>query len=140
MIDKIKGHIKLTDSVELKPNSNFELIESQKLGEVQETRDMGNGYKWLDIKNIQINEKYFIMSLCFKQEKLSELSILISDNPFDLNSSWDNWSEKEEKEKLKKYQEWLNKELDKENEFNWGTAWASYDQKGCSTSIGIRYK
>ena len=140
MIDKNKGHIKLTDTLELTPNSNFDLIESLELGEVQEIRDMGTGYKWLDIKNIQIDDKYFIISLCFKETELSELSMVINDNPFDLNSGWEIWSEKEEKEKLNKYQDWLSQELDKERIFNWGEAWVSYDPKGCYRSIGIKYK
>ena len=140
MIDKNKGHIELNDSLELTPNSNFDLIESQKLGEVQKIRDMGNGYKWIDVKNIQIGDKYFLMSLCFKGEELSELSMVINDNPFDLNSGWDSWSEKSEKEKLKKYRDWLTQEIGKEWDFNWGEVWADYDPKGESSSIGIRYK
>jgi hypothetical protein len=140
MIDKNKGHIKLNDSLELTPNSNFDLIESLKLGELQEIRDIGTGYKWIDIKNIQIDHKYFIISLCFKETKLSELSIVINDNPFHLNSGWESWSEKEEKEKLNKYQDWLSQKLGNDRIFKWGEAWASYDPKSCSSSIGIRYK
>ncbi len=140
MIDKTKGHIKLTGLLKLEPNSNFDFIEKQKLGEVQEIRDMGNGYKWLDIKNIQIEDKYFIMSLCFKEEDLTELSIVFNDKPFDLNSSWDSWSEKDEQKKLNKYQVWLKEQLGDNRNFNWGEVWADYDPKGGSSSIGIRYK
>ena len=140
MINKNNGHIKLNDSLELTPKLNFGLIESQNMGEVQETRDMGNGYKWLDIKNLQIGEKYFTMALCFKGEELSELRLGINDNPFDLNLGWDSWGENDEKEKLKKYQDWLCQELGKERKFNWGEAWVSYDPKGGFSSIGIRYK
>ena len=140
MIDKNTGHIKLTDALELKPNSSFDFIESQKLGELQETRDIGNGYKWLDIKNIQIDNKYLIISLCFKEEKLSQLSMVMNDSPFDLNPDWSSWTEKQEKEDLKKYQNWLNQELGKETKFSWGEVKASYDSKGGFSSIGIRYK
>ena len=140
MIDKTKGHIRLNDSLNLEPNSSFEMIERQKLGVLQEIRDMGNGYKWLDIKNIQIDNQYFIIFLCFKKEKLSQLTMVINDKPFELNSSWDTWSEKAEKEKLKKFENWLNKELDKERKFNWGEVWVNYDQREGSSSIGIKYK
>lgn len=139
MIDKNKGHIKLTNSLDLSPNLKFDLIESQKLGEVQEIRDMGHGWKWLDIKNIHIDDKYFIISLCFKDEELSEVSMVIKDSPFDLNSGWDSCCEKNEKEKLKQYQDWLTQEIGKERDFNWGEVWANYDPKGESSSIGIRY-
>lgn len=140
MIDKTKGHIRLNDSLNLEPNSSFEIIERQKLGVLQEIRDMGNGYKWLDIKNIQIDSQYFIMSLCFKKEKLSQLTMVINEKPFDLNSGWDTWSEKAEKEELKKFENWLNKELDKERKFSWGEVSANYDSRGGSSSIGIKYK
>jgi hypothetical protein len=140
MIDKTKGYIRLTDSLKLEPNLSFDLIESQKLGEVQEIRDMGNGYKWIDIKNIQINNQYFIISLCFRKEELYQLSMVINDNRFDLNSGWDSWSEKIEEEKLKKHKNWLNQELNNERKFNWGEVWAEYDPRGGSSSIEIRYK
>ncbi len=115
------------------------MIEKQNLGEIQEIRDMGNGYKWLEIKNIQIDNQYFNMSLCFKMEKLSQLTMVINDKPFDLNSGWDTWSVKAEKEKLKKFENWLNKELDRERKFNWGEVWANYDPRGASSSIRIIY-
>tara|TARA_B110000240_G_C13228293_1_gene337734 strand:- start:159 stop:581 length:423 start_codon:yes stop_codon:yes gene_type:complete len=140
MIDKINGHIRLNDSLYLEPNSSFKIIERQKLGELQEIRDMGNGYKWLDIKNIQIDNQYFIMSLCFLKEKLSQITMVTNDKPFDLNSGWDSWSEKAGKEKLKKFEKWLNKELAKERKFNWGEVWTDYDPRRGSSSIGIKYK
>ena len=139
MIDKTKGHIRLNDSIKIEPNSSFDLIERQELGGIQEIRDMGNGYKWLDIKNIQIDNQYFNMSLCFKEEILSQLTMMINDNPFDLNSDWNSWNEKVEKEKLKKYENWLNQELDKERKFNWGEVWSSYDPRGGFSSIMITY-
>ena len=140
MIDKTKGHIRLNYSLSLEPNSSFEMIERQKLGVLQETRDMGNGYKWLDIVNIQIDNQYFNMSLCFIEEKLSQLIMVINDKPFDLNSGWDTWSEKVEKEKLKRFENWLNNELGQERKFNWGEVRANYDQREGSSSINIEYK
>lgn len=139
MIDEAKGHIKLTDLLVLKPNSKFDLIKNQKLGEVQETRDIGNGFKWLDIKNIQIGDKYFIMSLCFKEEELTGLSMVLDDNPFNLNPNWDSWSEKKENEKLKELQNWLSNEFGNKRNFTWGNVWAKYDPKERFSSIGLRY-
>lgn len=115
-------------------------MEKQSLGEVREVRDMGNGYKWLDIKNIKIQNEYYIISLCFKEQELTELSMVVKDERFDLSSDWRTWSEEKEKEDLKKYQNWLDKELGKKTKFHWGDVWAAYDSKGGSSSIGIRYK
>lgn len=72
MIDLKTGNIKLSDSFELAPKSNFSLLEEQDLGQSHILRDMGNGYKWLDIKNIHVDNKYFNISLCFKEELLIE--------------------------------------------------------------------
>ena len=140
MIDRRTGNIRLTDSLELRPKLNFDLLEKQSLGEVREVRDMGNGYKWLDIKNIKIQNEYYIISLCFKEQELTELSMVVNDERFDLSSDWSTWSEEKEKEDLKKYQNWLEKELGKKTKFHWGDVWAAYDSKGGSSSIGIRYK
>lgn len=140
MIDRRTGNIKLTDSLKLRPKSNFDLLEGRNLGEVNKVRDMGNGYKWLDIKNIKIENEYFIISFCFKKEELTELSMVVNDKPFDLSPNWSLWNEQKAEEDLKKYQNWIRKELGEETKFNWGEIWASYDHKGRSSSIGIRYK
>ena len=140
MIDRNTGNIKLTDSLELSSNSSFNLIEGQNLGQVNEVREMGNGYKWLEIKNIKIESKYFIISLGFKDDKLTELSMVVEDKQFNLTSDWNSWSERKEKEDLKKYQNWLDKELDGKTTFHWGDVWITNDPKGGSSSIGIRYK
>lgn len=140
MIDRNTGNIRLNDSLELKSKSNFDLLEEQNLGEFHEVRNLGNGYIWLGIKNIKIKNEYFIISLCFKEEELSELLLVVNERRFDLSSDWSSWSEQKEKEDLKKYQNWLDKELGEERKFHWGDVWASYNPKGESSSIGIRYK
>ena len=140
MIDRKTGNIRLTDSLELSPKLNFDVLENQSLGEVCEVRDMGNGYKWLDIKNIKIENEYYIISLCFNEERLIQLSMVVNDGRFDLSSDWSTWSEEEEKEALQKYQNWLNRELGRKTNFHWGDVWAAYDSKGGFSSIGIRYK
>lgn len=140
MIDRSTGNIKLTDSLVLSPKSNFELLEKLDLGEVREIQDMGNGYKWLIIKNIQVENKYFIISLCFKEEELTQLSMVVNEERFNLSPDWSSLSEQKEKEDLKKYQYWLNKELGKNTNFQWGDVWAAYNSKDGSSSIVIRYK
>ena len=140
MINKNNGHIRLHDSLALKPNLNIDLVENQDFEDVQETRDLGNGYKWIDIKNIQIENKYFIISLCFKENELAELSIILNDKPFDLSTSWDSWNEQDEEKKLIEYNNWLIEQLGTTRVFNWGEVWADYDPRGGSSSIGIRYK
>jgi len=127
MIDKNTGNIKFTNLLELSPKSSYALMEEQDLGEVREVLNMGIGNKWLIIKNIPIDNKYFIISLFYNQEKLTEVSMIFSEERFDLSAGWDSRNEKKEKDNLKKYQIWLDRELDRKTKFHWGDVWADYD-------------
>ncbi|MDW7690817.1 hypothetical protein R9C00_21335 [Flammeovirgaceae bacterium SG7u.111] len=139
MIDKNNRNIKLSDSFSLKPFSILEAVENQHLSKQQEIRDMGNGWVWLDVKNVKVRGNCFIFSLCFLNKELVELSFIIQDNPFELNPSWNSWNKQAEQNKLKHHQKWLKKELGNERDFHWGKTWVNYDSKGGFSSIGIRY-
>ena len=139
MINKNTGYISLNEEIQLVPNSEFASIEKLKLGETQKVRDLGNGYKWLDIKNLLFDNHHFTFQLCFLNEKLTRITMVFQNTPFDLNPSWDSWSEEHEKERLTEYQNWLTKELGKIRNFDWGEVWAAYDPKGGFSSIGISY-
>jgi len=140
MIDKHTGHITLNDSFELTPSTRFCSLSKLNLGEVQEIRDMNNGWKWLDIKNLKWKNNYFILSLCFYEEELSELSILVKDKPFNVNDNWESWSKQKEQKKLNQYKKWLTEEIGEDRVFEWGNTWIEFDSKDGSTSIGIRYE
>ena len=139
MIDVKTGNIKISDSFELAPKSNFSMLEGQDLGQSHILRDMGNGYKWPDIKNIHVDDEYFNISLCFKEELLIELDLIVSNEKFRLSSDWSSWSDEKEKLKLKSCQDWLDKELGGKTNFHWGNVRSSYDLKSGASSIGIRY-
>ena len=66
--------------------------------------------------------------------------MILNDKRFNLFSDWSSCSEQKEKEDFKKYQNWLDKELEGKTKFHWGDVSATYDPKGGSSSIGIRYK
>ena len=63
MIDTKTGNINLTDSFQLTPKSNFQIVKDLNLGEYCEVRDMGNDHKWIDIKNIKIEKQFFWLVL-----------------------------------------------------------------------------
>ena len=139
MIHKTTGRLELSESITIQANDTFEKINALKLGEVQEVRDMQNGYKWLTIKNLQVDKHFFILSLCFHNNRLISVNILVDDKRFDLNLSWIDWSEEDELTKLAVYKKWIKAELGHEGKFPWGEISASYDQKGGSTSVVVRY-
>jgi hypothetical protein len=139
VIDKKTGTIKISDSIELGPKSEFENFVSLKLGEQKETRDFGNGFKWLDFKNVKVNREYFNISFCFKNKVLLEILIVFNDRPFDLDSNWDNWNEQEEIETLKMFRGWIKRHFNEQTKFNWGEVLASFDEKSQASSIIVRY-
>ena len=128
----------ISSEIELAPNDSFQKIDNLKLGEIQETRDMKTGYKWITTKNVKINQEYFILDFCFFNDAFVMLSFLVDDKKFDLNGSWG--SEGKEKNKERKYKNWVNDKLGHEGQFPWGEVLASFGQKGGFSSISIRYK
>jgi len=140
MIDKNNGHIILGDSKVLKPNSDFETVKNANLGENQSIWEMKNGWIWINVVNVIINRSYFIFSLGFKNNKLREMSFIISDEPFSTEHNWNDFNRKDELKKLEDYKKWLFTNLGSDKEFCWGNVWTEFDVKGGSSSIGLRYK
>ena len=139
MIDINTGNITLNKDFIINRNSNFDSVRKLELGEIQEVDDMGNGWIWLRIKNILVSGEYFNISFAFDNLKIKELSFIVSDKKFNLESKSTDWNEQKESEKLKMYQDWLKKKIGSQRQFNWGEIWTDYDKKGGCSSIGLRY-
>lgn len=140
MIDKENGHLNITNDIELAPNDSFEKISNLRLGEIQEVRDMKNGYKWLDTKNVKIDNEYFIFSFGFNNEKFEMLDFVVDNKRFDLRETWDNWTEEKERVKEQKFKEWVRDKLGHDGQFSWGQVFAGLDPKGGASSIFIKYR
>lgn len=140
MIDIKTGYITLNDAIVLTPESTIDSITENSLDAHTEIRDMGNGYKWLDIYNLQINREYYILSLCFEKNVLTMLTITVNGEPFNLNSDYDSWDQRDEKRVFKYHERWLKKRFGRKREFLWGNVWAEYDPRSASSSMGLRYK
>lgn len=139
MINRTDGHLIISPDVELKPNDRFEAVDKLKLGEIQEMRDFHNGYSWLTLKNVKVKDQYFILDICFKDKLLILIDLIVDNKKFDLNKSWDSWTEKAEKGNLPKFKKWIKEELGREGKFKWGQVSAGFDEKGAESSILIRY-
>lgn len=140
MINKQTGHITISDRIHIKPDDLYQDILSLNLGQTNKQLDHGNGWSWLQENNVFVDNKFFIIQFGFFKNELKQISLCMNDTKFKLDKGWDNWSEEKELADLEKYKEWLTNELGQQKEFAWGTVWASYDSKGGSSSIGIRYK
>ncbi len=114
-------------------------IKSMDIGESQSELDMGNGWKWYNVRNVKVANLYFIISFGFLDERLKELSLGFSKLKYDLSKGWESCSEKEERQNDVIFNKWLNTELGSERTISWGEVWVGYDEKGGSSSIGLRY-
>jgi hypothetical protein len=139
MIDKNNGYLVISEKVQLKPNDPFDLIKEFKLGESQDLRDHENGYKWLTVKNLKVNDEYFILALCFQDNSLRQFNLVVNEEAFPASSSWNDWDEQVEKNKLIRYKAWIKAHLGYEGTFSWGQINASYDSKGGASTISVRY-
>lgn len=131
--------MEISAELSIAPNDSLESIAKLKLGEVQQLRDMETGYKWLTLKNVVVKDEYFILALCFFNDILKSVNVLVDDKPFNLNSSWEDCNEAEEEKTLLKYKQWIAQELGREGRFSWGEVSTNFDRKGWSTSIIVRY-
>lgn len=140
MIDRKTGFVELAFDQTIKPTLSLGEIESMDIGESQSEGDMGNGWKWYNVRNVKIVDLYFIISFGFFNERLKELSFVFSTTKYNLSKGLESWDENEERQKAVIFNNWLKSELGSEKTFGWGEVWADYDEKGGSSSIGIRYK
>lgn len=139
MLSKKDGHLRISSELVLAPNDSFEKINNLKLGEAQVIRDMGDGYRWLEVKNVKVGGNYFIIAVGFFEDKLRMLQLGFDDKKFELEANWDFWSEKEERRRQLKYKKWVIGELGREGQFSWGDVSASYDPKGGGSAIFVNY-
>jgi len=140
MIDKKTGFVKLASDKIIKPTMSLGQIKSMDIWESQSEIDMGNGWKWYNVRNVKFASLYFTISFGFLDERLKKLSLGFSNSKYDPSKGWESWSETEERQNAGIFENWLNEELGSGKAFSWGEVWANYDEKGGGSSIGIRYK
>ena len=102
------------------------------------TWDIGNGYKWIYFENILIEELFFNIGLCFKNEKLKLIDFTFHSEKVE-SLSWKEWSEETELDLKNMYDNWLTAEIGSKRAFNWGNISAYYDPRGGQASIAINY-
>lgn len=139
MINSKNGNLNLND-FELTPFSKFELTDQFQEVNIQEIRDFNNGWKWLGIINLKVDNRYFDFSLGYYKNRLNLILLTFKESPSVDKSTWKDWSEEKELNNQKKFENWLNNELDEVRNFNWGDIHSIYDSKSGFASINIDYK
>ena len=99
-------------------------------------RDMKNTWMHYSI-TCMIGSKHFAFTLFYDSETLKAVDFITDYIPG--KNIWDNWSEKNEYERLEKFKIWLSEQLGSQRDFSWGSIGASFDNKGGFSGITMRY-
>lgn len=139
MIDVNTGHLFIDNEHIVTPQMSFATIDGWQLGAYQKIREMGNGWSWIDVKNLKIDKLYLNISFLFNGKKIHGFTFTFQDMPYDTNPSWDSWNEEAEKANLARFNHWLDEQFGKERALEWGKVEAVYDPKSAGSVITLRY-
>lgn len=139
MLDVKTGHLIIDNKHKITPQSTFSTIEQWQLGTSQKTRRMGNGWNWVDVKNLHMADQYFNISFLFHGQRLSGFTFVFQDKPYEMNPGWASWSREAEQANLSRFNTWLDAHFGKSRKLSWGKVKAFYDSKSAASFIKLRY-
>ncbi|WP_319502490.1 hypothetical protein [uncultured Draconibacterium sp.] len=139
MIDIKTGHITIDSNNSINPNLTILELKNLNLGESQVETDFQNGWTSITVKNLKIENEYFLMTFSFFNSTIQVISFIVDQNPIQTNKSWWDHSIEKEKIKQKEYSDWLDREIGTKRKFNWGEIESVFDNKGGGSSIIMRY-
>jgi len=139
IIDSVNGHLRFVNSFTVSSRTTPEEIIQYFGQENVSINDVKTGWKHYSVRNVKINDTYFIITFYFDNDILKMLDFIVSDKLI-VAGSWDDWSEKKELQNRDYYDEWLTKEIGSNRQFVWGTINSFYDSKGGFSSIVLKYK
>ena len=141
-IDPATGTICIGDTVRLiasQDKSSVQALASQWLGG---SRDLQNGYEWLQLRGLSFGKQPAGISLCFHDGKLMSAHWGVSLPGAMLEEGWPTQQAINQEIKFvrKVLVAMFQTELtDGGLVFPWGTVWSRFDLKGFSASHGVRY-
>lgn len=142
-IDPNTGAICIGDTVRLRAaqdKSSVEAIASQWVGG---SRDLQNGYEWLQLHGLSFGRQPADLSLCFHDGKLTSAHWGASLPGATMEEGWPTQQAINQELKFVKrvLVTMLRTELtDGEIVFPWGTVWSRFDPKGFSASHGVSFR
>jgi hypothetical protein len=139
IIDSANGHLRFANSFTVSSQTTPEEIVHYFGQENVSINDVKTGWKHYSVRNIKINDTYFIITFYFDDDILKMLDFIVSDKLM-VAGSWDDWSEKKELQNRDYYDSWLTKQIGTNRQFLWGTINSFYDSKGGFSSIVLKYK
>ena len=139
IIDSVNGHLRFANSFTVTSQTTPEEIVHYFGQENVSINDVKKGWKHYSVRNIKINDTYFIITFYFDNDILKMLDFIVSDKLI-VGGSWDDWSEKKELQNRDYYNDWLTKQIGNNRQFDWGTINSFYDSKGGFSSIVLKYR
>jgi hypothetical protein len=131
------GEFYISDNVKIERFKNYDEVLMQFVN--IETKDIGNGYKWIYCKNIEIDNLSFNIGICFYCNKLFCIDFGFTFEQ-QKNVTWDNWNEESEIKRKEIYENWLTKNIGSKRKFSWGTIGAYYDPRSGTSAMNIKYR
>jgi hypothetical protein len=139
IIDNKNGHLRVSSDFAVSTKTTPEELVHFFGQENVDIRDVKTGWKHYSVRNIKINDNYFLITFYFDNDVLKMLDFIVNDR-FIVQGSWDDWNENIELQKRDFYNDWLTKEIGNNRQFAWGTIGSYYDNKGGFSSIILKYK
>lgn len=137
MLDPQNGYFRISDKLIVGIGSSFDDI--YKLAPSGKLLDHQNGYKWIYLNEIQMDQFYFDIGICYFNDRLFCIDFCFSESQ-QQNISWDDWNEPDMLKWKNIYERWLTHSLGEKRSFHWGKIGAFYDPRSGTTSISIQYK
>ena len=136
-INTNSGNFQITKDIIVGKNCTFNKLLS--LAPKSETRDLQNGYKWIYITSIEIDNLLFNFGFCFHHDRLQSIHFSFY-GKYDEKLTWENYNQKNEMKRKDTFDKWLNKTLGETRNFEWGAINAYFDLKGGTSGICLRYR
>ncbi|WP_114937842.1 hypothetical protein [Mucilaginibacter endophyticus] len=138
ILNSITGEIVLSESIRIssitRPAKLKEYFGQKEL----RTLSMGNGWVHYSIKNIQVEDNYFIFIFLFYKDLIKTISFVISSHPFS-ESSWNDWNKETEEKNKSFFENWLSNQIGSQRNFAWGNVNAVLDEKVGGSAIVLNY-
>lgn len=139
LLNPVNGSLQFSDHFWVSPGTTPEMLQAYfKAAEIK-INAFNNGWAHYKLRNIQVDDKYFIFTFLFENHRLKIIWMVVSDKPFK-EEGWDNWSLENELKEQKMYDQWLTSQVGNLRKFNWGTVNAVFDERGGSSFIALHYQ
>jgi hypothetical protein len=138
-IDRGTGSIRIGDAVWLEPNEARASIEPRVVTLLAGSRNLGNGYEWIDLRGLAFGGQPAALSVCFQGGRLQQAawSVQLPDAP--MEGGWPTRDAIESE--LTFVQEILAREMAiYPGPMPWGELWTNFDAKGFMAANGLRYR